>query len=93
MAAMHGGGMRGDYHVLVTIDDLATGQVIEDAEVKIVVSGKDKQREAITLEKMDMDGFAGYGGFIRFNFEEPYTLQISFTRASVNEAGQVEFSR
>jgi len=93
MAEMHGGGMRGDYHVLVTIDDLDSGQRIEDAEVNIVVFGKDKQSETATLERMIMDGFAGYGGFIRFNFEEPYTLRISFKRASVNEAGQVEFSR
>lgn len=92
MTEMHGGGMRGDYHVLVTIDDTASGQRIEDAEVEVIVSNKDKQRETATLEQMVMDGFAGYGGFIRFNFEEPYSILISFKRALVGETGQAEFS-
>lgn len=92
MAEMHGGGMRGDYHVLVAIDDVVSGQRIEDAEVEVVVSNKDRQSETARLEQMVMDGFPGYGGFIRYNFEEPYSILISFKRASVGETGQVEFS-
>lgn len=92
MTEMHGGGGEGNYHVLVVIDDRDSGQRIKDAEVEIVVSTKKSQGEAATLERMEMGGFAGYGGYIRFNFEEPYTIRISFSRPSVGEVSEVEFS-
>lgn len=92
MAEMHGGGVRGDYHILVTIDDLDSGQSVKDAEVRIVVTGKDKHPQTATLERMIMDGFVGYGGYVRYNFAELYTLRIAFNRPSVGENGVVVFS-
>jgi len=92
MAKMHGGGEVGDYHVLVVIDDAASGQRVSDAEVEIVVSSKGTTKAVATLERMDMAELAGYGGYLRFNFEEPYILRISFSRPLVGEARQVEFS-
>ena len=92
MAKMHGGAEVGDYHVLVVIDDAASGQRVKDAEVEAVVFSKGSTRAVATLERMDMAESAGYGGYLRFNFEEPYTLRISFSRPLVGEARQVEFS-
>jgi len=92
MAKMHGGGEVVDYHVLVVIDDAASGQRVKDAEVEVVVSSKGTTRAVATLERMDMAELTGYGGYIRFNFEEPYTLRISFSRPLVGETRQVEFS-
>ncbi|WP_020677948.1 hypothetical protein [Geopsychrobacter electrodiphilus] len=92
MAEMHGGGVVGDYHVLVVIDNKASGQQVKDAEVDVVVSSPGSSSETATLERMDMDGFAGYGGYIGFNFEKPYTMRISFKRPLSGEVRQVEFS-
>ena len=92
MAKMHGGGEVVDYHVLVVIDDVASGQRVKDAEVEVVVSSKGSTRAVATLERMDMAELTGYGGYLRFNFKEPYTLRISFSRPLDGEARQVEFS-
>jgi len=92
MAEMHRGGKAGDYHVLVVINDQAAGQQVKDAEVDIRASSQGASSETATLERMDMDGFAGYGGYITFNFEKPYTLRVSFKRSSSGEIRQVDFS-
>lgn len=89
---MHGGREVGDYHVLVVIDDTASDQRVKDAEVEVVVSSKGSTRAVATLERMDMAESAGYGGYLNFNFAEPYTLRGSFSRPLVGESSQVEFS-
>jgi len=92
MASMHGGGAKGDYHVLVVIDDRDSGRPIDDAEVRLEVSGAGGRRLSAMLERMDMAGFAGYGGYLMFNFAEPYTLRVIFSRPQDQEAREVEFT-
>jgi len=92
MTAMHGGGAPGDYHVLVVIDDRDTGQPLADAEVRVEVAGAGDRRLSAMLERMEMAGSAGYGGYLKFNFAEPYTLKVIFSRPSNQEVHEVDFA-
>jgi len=92
MAAMHGGGDKGDYHVMVVIDDRDSGRPIDDAEVRVEISGAGGRELSAMLERMDMAGFAGYGGYLRFNFAEPYTMRVIFSRPSDQEVREVAFA-
>jgi len=92
MAAMHGGGAKGDYHVLVVIDDRESGRLIDDAEVRVEVAGAADRRLSAMLERMEMASFAGYGGYLRFNIAEPYTLRVIFSRPPDKEVSEVEFT-
>jgi len=44
------------------------------------------------LERMEMASFAGYGGYLRFNIAEPYTLRVIFSRPPDKEVSEVEFT-
>jgi len=92
MAAMHGGGEPGDYHVLVVIDDRDSGRPVTDAEVRVEVAGAGDQQLSAMLERMDMAGFTGYGGYLKFNFADPYTLQVIFNLPDDPHAHEVEFT-
>lgn len=92
MEAMHGGGAKGDYHVLVVIDDRDSGRPVDDAKVQVDVSGAGGRKVSAMLERMDMAGFTGYGGYLKFNFTEPYTLRVTFSRSSDRETREVEFA-
>ena len=86
------GGKKGDYHVLVVINDTETWQVIKDANVKVSVSDKQSQSETATLENMTMEGFTGYGGYLQFDLNLHHTLHVSFSLPSDDKIREVEFS-
>lgn len=92
MATMHGGGAKGDYHVLIVIDDQDSGLPVEDAKVWVTASAPETKDVTATLERMDMAGYVGYGGYLSFTFSKPYTLRVFFNRRADPTEHEVEFS-
>ncbi|MDA8239328.1 MAG: hypothetical protein M0Z67_03030 [Nitrospiraceae bacterium] len=83
-AKMHGGGKKGTYHILVVIDDKNAGRRIDNADVRVTFIGRFGP-ETIKLQPMTMDGFAGFGQFVRLRNEGPYVFNVFF-RFSDKEA-------
>lgn len=84
MARMHEGGKKGTYHILVVIDDKKAGKRIDKADVRVKFVGR-RGPETIKLQPMTMNGFTGFGQFVRLRDEGPYVFNVSF-RFSDKEA-------
>lgn len=81
---MHGGGRRGESHIVLALFDASNGRRIAEAEVTLhltLVGGSSVTRR---LEPMKIAGQPGFGGFvsigtpgiyqIRFNARRPGTV-------------------
>ena len=84
MAKMHKGGGKGTFHILVVIDDKKTGKRIDKADIRVTFVGR-RGPETMKLQPMTMNGFAGFGEFVRLRSEGPYVFDVSF-RLSDKEA-------
>lgn len=94
MAKMHGGGKKGTYHLLVVIGDRKTGKRIEKADVEVHVNARfGPQKEMVKLRSMTMEGYAGFGNFIKIDFSGPYALRILFRLSDREAFKEVEFVR
>jgi hypothetical protein len=77
MAKMHGGGTKGDYHVMIVLTDETTGKAVKHADVMVKAVAKAGPEEIThSLQRMSMDGFYGYGEFYRLTFPGPYVFEI-----------------
>lgn len=91
MSKMHRGGKKGTYHILVVIDDKKTGRRIDKADVRVTFIGR-RGPETIKLQPMAMDGFAGFGRFVRLRQEGPYVFSVSFRFSDKKEFRQVRYT-
>lgn len=90
MAKMHRGGEKGTYHILVVLDDKKTGQRVDKAEVRVTFVGR-RGPETVKLQTMTMNGFAGFGEFVRLRTERPYFFGVSFRLSEKEPFKKVRF--
>ena len=92
MARMHGGGKKGTYHILVVIDDKRTGQRIDKADVRVTILPEFAIRgEPMKLQPMTMNGYAGFGEFVKFRSSGRRIFKIFFRLSEKEEFKEVDF--
>ncbi len=92
MARMHGGGKKGTYHMLVVIDDKRTGQRIDKADVRVTILPEFAIRgEPMKLQPMTMNGYAGFGEFVKFRSSGRRIFKIFFRFSEKEEFKEVDF--
>ncbi len=81
MAAMHGRGGKGEYHVMVILKEKSTGKFIKDANIVVTaVAEAGPEEMSRKLQPMSMDGFSGFGSFYKLTFPGPYSFNVEVER-------------
>lgn len=81
MMAMHGGGSKDTYHVMVMVSEKSTGKDVQHADVMITAVAKAGPEEITRkLQRMSMDGMSGFGEFFKLTFKGPYVFKVDIQK-------------
>ncbi|RJQ48336.1 MAG: hypothetical protein C4538_03985 [Nitrospiraceae bacterium] len=98
MSEMHGGGGKGEYHVMIMLKEKASGKPIKNENVWVTAVSQ-AAPETIThkLKPITMDEYYGYGEFFKLNFPGLYVFQVKIDLTSMVPSGAItrrtEFER
>jgi hypothetical protein len=94
MAEMHGGSVKGEYHVLIVLIDRGSNTHIGDAHVEVTTKAA-AGLEQLThkLQPMTMNSFSGYGEYFRLSYHVPYIFDAKFSLKGQEKVYTVEFER
>jgi hypothetical protein len=94
MAAMHGGGIKDEYHILIVLIDRSSNTHIGDAHVEVTAKAKTGPEQVThKLQHMTMNNFSGYGEYFRLSYHVPYIFEVKFSLKGQEKVYTVEFER
>jgi len=77
---------RGDYHLVVSLRDIASGQVVADAVVRAQVGPLGMSSETKLLDAMAINSAASYGNYFAIPGRGPYTVHLWIERSGASTA-------
>lgn len=75
-ARMHGGAPHGHHHIMVSLFDAATGQRIENAQIRARVEEIGIGAQEKVLEPMMLAGALAYGNYFRLSRRGSYRVTV-----------------
>ncbi len=76
-SAAHGeAARRGDYHLVVSVRDVKTGQVVANATIRAEVGPLGMSAQTKSLDAMIVNGEASYGNYFAIPGRESYTVHL-----------------
>lgn len=83
MMAMHGGGSKDTYQVMVMLSDKSTGENIKHADVIVTAVAKAGPEEIThKLQRMSMGGLSGFGEFYKLTLRGHMCSRLIFRKAT-----------
>ena len=74
--AHRGAARRGDYHLVASVRDVKSGQMVADATVRAQVGPLGMSSQTKSLDAMVVNGEASYGNYFAIPGREPYTVHL-----------------
>lgn len=74
--AHRGATRRGDYHLVASVRDVKSGQMVTDATVRAQVGPLGMSSQTKSLDAMVVNGEASYGNYFAIPGREPYTVHL-----------------
>jgi hypothetical protein len=93
MSGMHGGGSKGDQHVMILLTDVTFGHQIGNAEVQVTAISKTGTEEVTRqLKSMSVDGLPGYGEYFQLTSKGPYVFKVKLEMGK-DRISETEFEK
>jgi hypothetical protein len=83
MSEVHGGGSKGDHHVMALLTDATFGHQISNAEVQVTaISKTGSEKVSRQLKLMTIDGLPGYGEYFKLTSRGPFVFKVNIKLGS-----------
>lgn len=93
MSEMHGGGSKGDQHVMVFLTDATFGYQIGGVEVQVTAIAKTGTEEVTRqLKSMSVDGLPGYGEYFQLSSRGPFVFKVKISQGK-SRVYETEFEK